>query len=393
MNARLAHRVQRLVPSPTLAVSTRAKAMTDAGYPVISLAAGEPDLPTPTVAIEAAIKALRDGETRYTPVKGIPELLNEVAHESFLARGHRHDAATEVVVTVGAKQALFNIFQVLLDDDEEVLLPQPSWVSYAPQVELAGGVGVAVEGRAEEGFFPTIEALERAVTPKTRGLVLTSPSNPTGLIATPEQVEGVSRWAVERGVMIVSDEIYRRIRFSDAPALVSPLSIVGSEHVVVIDGVSKSHCMTGWRIGWALGPAAIIGAMAKVQSHQTSNPATVSQYAALAALKHADAHVDDLVRSLEKRRNLFVPRIDSITGVTALHPQGAFYVFVDVREVLDEHEDDVAFCQALLKHQSVAVVPGSAFGSPGWLRMSIAVPTEDLEVAADRLETFVNDRI
>ena len=392
MNARLAHRVERLLPSPTLAVSSKAKAMTAAGHPVISLAAGEPDLPTPAVAVEAAMKALLDGATRYTAVKGIPELLLAIAEDSSRARGYRHDETTEVVVTVGAKQALFNLFQVLLDDGDEVLLPQPSWVSYAPQVELAGGVAVAVEGFAEEGFFPTTEALERVVTPKTRALVLTSPSNPTGLVATPEQVEAASRWAVERGLTIVSDEIYRRIRFSDAPQIVSPLSVVGPQNVVVIDGVSKSHCMTGWRIGWALGPAPIISAMTKIQSHQTSNPAAVSQYAALAALKHADAHVEDLVQSLEARRNLFVGRLGSISGVTALQPQGAFYVFVDVRDVLEDKEDDVSFCQALLEQQSVAAVPGSAFGAPGWLRMSIAVSADDLERAADRLENFVNDR-
>ena len=392
MNARLADRVERLQPSPTLAVSTKAKAMTAAGHPVISLAAGEPDLPTPAVAIEAAMKALLDGATRYTAVKGIPELRAAIAQDSARARGHQYDAATEVVVTVGAKQALYNLFQVLLEQGEEVLLPLPSWVSYAPQVELAGGVGVAVKGCADDGFFPTVEALEQTVTAKTRAVVLTSPSNPTGLVATPEQIETVSRWAVERGLMIVSDEIYRRICFSDAPKFVSPLSIVGADHVVVVDGVSKSHCMTGWRIGWALGPAAIISAMTKIQSHQTSNPTAVSQHAALAALKHGDSHVDELVQSLETRRDIFVRRLASIQGVKALYPHGAFYVFVDVRSVLHATEDDVAFCQALLEEQAVAAVPGSAFGSPGWLRMSIAVSVDELESAADRLETFVNDR-
>ena len=392
MNARLANRVARLLPSPTLAVSSKAKAMSAAGHPVISLAAGEPDLPTPTVAVEAAMKALLDGATRYTPVKGIPALCQAIADDSERARGYRHDPSREVVVTVGAKQALFNVFQVLLDQGDEVLLPLPSWVSYAPQVDLAGGVAVSVEGKPEDGFFPAIDALEAVVTDRTRALVLTSPSNPTGMVATPEQVKSASQWAAERGIMVVSDEIYRRIRFSDAPEVVSPLAFVSPEHVVVIDGVSKSHCMTGWRIGWALGPEPVISAMIKIQSHQTSNPTAVSQHAALAALRNAEEHVATLVESLEGRRDQFIDRLTQIEGLGVLRPQGAFYTFVDVGLFLAPGEDDVAFCEALLEDQAVAVVPGTAFGAPGWLRMSIAVSLEDLDVAADRLEAFVNGR-
>ncbi|MEE2834858.1 MAG: pyridoxal phosphate-dependent aminotransferase [Myxococcota bacterium] len=392
MTQHIASRAQRLQPSPTLAVSSQAKAMRAQGHPVISLAAGEPDLATPEVVIKAAQRALEAGATRYTPVKGIPKLCAAIADDSKRARQVACDPEREVIVTVGAKQALYNAFQVLLEPGDEVLLPLPSWVSYAPQVELAGGVAVPVAGRAELGFYPSIEALEQAVSDRSRLLVLTSPSNPTGLVAQPSQVEAVCHWAVSRGLTIISDEIYRRICFRDAPALLSPQTVVGTEHVVVVDGVSKSHCMTGWRIGWAVAPSSVIGAMAKLQSHQTSNAAAVAQHAAFTALLEADDHVRQLVQSLEARRDVFVPRLRSIEGLEALWPQGAFYVFADVRQALAEGEDDLAFCQGLLREQAVAAVPGSAFGAPGWLRLSLAAPQADLDAAADRIEAYLNDR-
>jgi aspartate aminotransferase len=393
MSFRLADRVARLVPSPTLAVSAKAKGMLAAGEPVISLAAGEPDLPTPSLVVEAAVQALRNGATCYTEVKGIPALRQAIAADGLRARGHRYDPDTEVLVTVGAKQALFNLFQALLNEGDEVLLPLPSWVSYAPQIELAGGCAVSVAASPEDGFFPSIESLEAARNECTRALVWASPSNPTGRVAEPEQVRAVAEWAAEHDILIISDEIYRRICFSDAPSCVSPLEFSSPQQVVIIDGVSKSHCMTGWRIGWAMGPAPLIAAMTKIQSHQTSNPTTVSQHAALAALKGCDAHVDELVASLELRRDRFCKRLAHIDGLRVLPPQGAFYVFVDLNAALLPGEDDLAFCDALLSDQAVAVVPGSAFGAPGWLRMSIALPLEDLMTAADRLQEFLEKRV
>ena len=296
------------------------------------------------------------------------------------------------MVTVGAKQALFNLFQALLDTGDEVLLPLPSWVSYGPQVELAGGVAVPVPARPEDGFFPSLESLDAACSERCRALVWTSPNNPTGRVATPAQVESVARWAVSRDILLISDEIYRRICFSDAPQWQSPLQYIDPDKAVVIDGVSKSHCMTGWRIGWAMGPAPLIAAMTKVQSHQTSNPTAVSQHASLAALLDGDAHVAALVASLETRRDQFIARLQRIEGLGVLRPQGAFYALIDISAFLLDGEDDVAFCGALLEDKAVAAVPGSAFGAPGWLRVSIAVASEDLSAAADRLETFVNGR-
>jgi aspartate aminotransferase len=375
-----------------LAVSAKAKAMLAAGEPVISLAAGEPDLPTPSLVVEAAAQALRDGATRYTPVKGIPALRQAIAVDGFRARGHRHDPEAEILVTVGAKQALFNLFQAFLNDGDEVLLPLPSWVSYAPQVELAGGRAVSVAASPEDGFFPSIESLEAARSERSRALVWTSPSNPTGRVATPEQVRAMAEWAAEHNILIISDEIYRRICFSDAPRCASPVEFAAPNQVVIIDGVSKSHCMTGWRIGWAMGPAPLIAAMTKIQSHQTSNPTTVSQHAAVVALSECDTHVDELTASLELRRDAFCERLGQIPGLSILPPQGAFYVFVDLNAVLLPDEDDLVFCDALLSDKAVAVVPGSAFGAPGWLRMSIALALEDLMSAADRLQKFLENR-
>jgi aspartate aminotransferase len=380
-------------PSATLAISARAKALAAAGEPVISLAAGEPDFETPAHVVEAASLALRNGATRYTPVAGMVSLREAIAQDSEAARG-QPVRISEVVVTAGAKQALYNLFQVLLNPGDEVLLPSPSWVSYAPQIGLAQGRAVPVACAATDRFFPSVEALEACRTPRTKVLVLNTPSNPTGLMPTHAQLTAVTRYAAEHGLWLISDEIYRRICFSDGPGFLSPAQVdgVNLERLCIVDGVSKSHAMTGWRLGWLLAPPVVAAAAARFQSHQSSNAAAVSQHAALAALTGDQTFVGEMVQALHRRRDLLLARVAAIPGLEVHRPDGAFYAFLDVRGVLNEGEDDFGFCTALLDGERLALVPGSAFCAPGFVRLSIAASDALISAACDRIERFVAER-
>jgi aspartate aminotransferase len=379
--------------SATLAISARAAALAAAGEPVISLAAGEPDFPTPSHVIEAATQALRDGATRYTPVAGMVSLREAIAADSKSGRGIESNAA-EVVVTAGAKQALYNVFQVLLNPGDEVLLPSPSWVSYAPQIGLADGRAVVVPCTAAERFFPSVEALEAVRTERSRVIVLNSPSNPTGLMPTHQQMAAVTLFAAQHGLWLISDEIYRRICFADGPGFLSPAQVDGVDldRLCIVDGVSKSHAMTGWRLGWLIAPKAIAAAVARLQGHQSSNAATVSQHAALAALTGDQTSVGEMVAALTRRRDLLIRRVAAIDGVNMVRPDGAFYALLDVRDLLLEGEDDFAFCAALLDQERLALVPGGAFMAPGFVRLSIAASDAQIAAGCDRIEAFVGRR-
>ncbi len=391
---KLAQRTNRISPSPTMAIDAMAKQMVQEGIDVIGFGVGEPDFDTPEHIKEAAVKALEQGFTKYTPAGGILELKEAVRHK--LKRDNGLDYKTnEIIITVGAKHALFNTFQVILDPGDEVIIPAPYWVSYIDQVRVSGGEAVIVETEEVHGFKLTAEQLKAAITPKTRAVVLNSPSNPTGAVYSREELEALARVVIDADILVVSDEIYEPFvydgaEFTSFPSLGPELK----ERTVLIHGVSKSHAMTGWRIGFAAGPAKLIAAMNSLQSHSTSNPTSIAQKAAVAALTGSQQPVHDMVREFARRREYLVERLRAIPGIECPMPQGAFYAFPRVSSAFGrkiggqviENSSDLA--QVLLQEAKVALVPGSAFGKEGYLRLSYATSMENLEKGMDRIEAF-----
>jgi aspartate aminotransferase len=373
--------VTGLRESATIAASTRAKALKAAGRAVIDLGAGEPDLPTPPYAIDAARRALEAGATRYTQVEGILPLRAVVAKRASAL--HRRDdsiAADDVVVTAGTKQALFNAIFSLFGPGDEVLVPTPGWTSYYEMVALARAAPVAVRGERSNHLKVTPDDLRRAATPRTRGLVLNSPCNPTGAVYSRDELVDLVALTAERGWWVVSDEIYRAIAY-DAPAT-SLLSVAPSlERLVVVDGVAKSLAMTGWRIGWSVAPRALSRKMTALQSHVTSNAATLSQHAVFGALSDPYAEgsaTAALVAEFKRRRDAALPLLRD-AGADVVEPAGAFYLYVHVAAATpDDPEPGTVFARRLLEEHDVAVVPGVAFRSPEWIRVSYAAPEEQV---------------
>ncbi len=390
---RIAARVAAIAESATLAVDTKAKALKAAGAPVIGFGAGEPDFPTPGHIVEAAAAACRDPRNhRYSPAGGLPEL-----KEAIVATTGR-DAGLEistdrVVVTNGGKHAVYNAFATLLDPGDEVLVPAPYWTTYPEPIALAGGVPVIVPTDVEAGFKVSLDQLDAARTDRTKVLLFVSPSNPSGAVYAPEQVEAIGRWAVERGIWVVTDEIYEHLtfashRFSSMPALVPELA----ERCVVVNGVAKTYAMTGWRVGWMIGPADVVKAATNLQSHETSNVANVSQRAAIAAL---EGGLDDVARmreAFERRGRRMHHLLSAIDGVTCIEPQGAFYAFPSFAALLERGEvagtpvaSTVELAEVILTEANVAVVPGEAFAAPGYFRLSFALGDDDLGEGLQRI--------
>jgi aspartate aminotransferase len=387
--------ISRLQPSATIAVSTLAKRLRAEGRDILDLSAGEPDFPTPEWISEAAIQGIRAGRTRYTPAPGLPELRNAVAQ----AAG-RHAApgwalgAESVVVTSGAKQALFNACFALFGPGDEVLVATPYWTSYPEIVTLARAEPVFVAGDPSRGFRLTPEDLERARTSRSRGLILCSPSNPTGAVYSLDELQAVAAWAREHDVVLLSDEIYRRIHFGEVEGEPAPgvfdLDPDGVGPWVVVDGVSKAFAMTGWRIGFALASPEVAVQLGALQSHTTSNAATPSQVAALEALTRteaADAAVAAMVKAFRRRRDLVVRRFrEALPHLPPVEPDGAFYLFVRIdAEFSDEVPGSEAWCAQVLERTGVAMVPGAAFGDDRYARLSYATSDEVLEEAVRRL--------
>jgi aspartate aminotransferase len=395
---KLAKRVQQLAPSPTLAITAQANALKQAGHDVIGLGVGEPDFNTPQHIIEAAKEALDKGFTKYTPSGGILPLKQAII-EKLQKDNQLSYKPNQVTVTVGAKQALFNLFQVLLDPGDEVIIPSPYWVSYLDQVHLAGGVPVIVEGKEENLFKITPEQLKDAITKRTKALIINSPSNPTGMVYTAEELQALGDVAVANDLIIVSDEIYEHLIYDEDVRHVSIASLGPElyERTIIINGVSKTYSMTGWRIGFAAGPEQIISAMTDLGSHSTSNATSIAQYAAVAALKGSQEPVEAMKAEFKKRRDYVVERINAIPGLSCLKPPGAFYAFINVREALNRSNGKYAtpddWSKALLEKALVAVVPGSAFGSKDHVRISYATSMEQLEKALDRIEKFVKEEL
>ncbi|QDP40431.1 pyridoxal phosphate-dependent aminotransferase [Radiobacillus deserti] len=387
----LANRVKTLTPSSTLAITAKAKELKLQGHDVIGLGAGEPDFNTPVHILDAAKQSMDEGMTKYTPAGGIPVLKSAII-KKLQDDQHLTYEPNQVIVTTGAKHALFTLFQVLLNPGDEVIIPTPYWVSYPEQVKLAEGTPVFVEAREENEFKITPEQLKEAITDNTKAFVLNSPSNPTGMMYTKEELEKLGEICVQHDLVIVSDEIYEKLIYTDKPHVsIAELSAQLKEQTVIINGVSKSHSMTGWRIGYAVGNAEIIKAMTNLASHSTSNPTSIAQYAALAAYDSSQEKVEEMRVAFQDRLNKLYDWISDIPGISCVKPEGAFYLFPNVQEAVANNGfssvDD--WVKALLEEEKVALVPGSGFGAPNNVRLSYAISLDQLEEAAKRIKRFV----
>jgi aspartate/methionine/tyrosine aminotransferase len=394
---RLSRRVGAITESATLAVDARAKALKAAGEPVIGFGAGEPDFPTPAHVVEAAVEACRDPRNhRYTPAGGLPELKEAIAAKTL------RDSALEVLpgqvlITNGGKHAVYNTFEALLNPGDEVLLPAPYWTTYPEPIALAGGTSVVLPSDVASGFRVSVDQLEAARTPNTKALVFVSPSNPTGAVYAPDEVRAIGEWALEHGVWVITDEIYEHLTFGDnvfssMPSLVPELA----DTCVILNGVAKTYAMTGWRVGWMIGPADLIKAATNLQSHSTSNVANVSQRAALAAVAGSLECVDEMRVAFTRRARLIHGLLNAIDGVECMEPQGAFYAFPSFEGLLGRTFGGVTpttsaeLCEVILDQAKVALVPGEAFAAPGYVRISFAVSDDDITEGIGRIADLVN---
>jgi len=382
----LADRIKAIPPSPTLSITAKAKAMKAAGIDIVSLAAGEPDFDTPEHIKEAAIKAIKEGFTKYTPVGGIPELKEAVIKFMELEYGLKYDLE-EVLVSCGGKQALYNLFQVILNPGDEVIIPAPYWVSYPPMVLLAGGKPVIIETDEKDGFKLKPEALKPHISPWTKAIIINSPSNPTGSVYTKEDLEALAEVLVDRNVWIVSDDVYHKIILKDEVrwASIATLSPEIKEKTFIVNGVSKTYSMTGWRIGFLIGNKEIIKAATKLQSQSTSNPSSIAQKAAIAALNGSQDFLTLWVDTFKKRAQRLLELLKEIPGVSCFEPEGSFYAFPCMQGYLKG--DSLKLTDYLLEKAKIAVVPGVAFGKDGCLRLSFATSLATIEEALKRMKT------
>ncbi|WP_096434908.1 pyridoxal phosphate-dependent aminotransferase [Alteribacter populi] len=386
-------RVSSITPSSTLAITAKAKSLKAEGYDVIGLGAGEPDFNTPVHIIEAAYQSMTAGHTKYTPAGGMEALKQAISNKFKSDQGLSY-GLTEIVVTSGAKHALALLFQTILNEDEEVIIPSPYWVSYPEQVKIAGGKPVVVEGQEENNFKLTPEQLEEAITENTKAMILNSPSNPTGVMYTKDELQALGNVCIRHNILIVSDEIYEKLIYDGAKhTSVAELSDELKEQTVIINGVSKSHSMTGWRIGYAAGNENIVKAMSTLASHTTSNPAVMAQYGAVAAYNDGHKSVEEMRRSFEARLDEVYESLINIPGFSCVKPQGAFYLFPNVKEavVASIYETTDDWVAALLEKEKVAVVPGSGFGSPDNIRLSYATSLDQFKEALERIKRFVKN--
>ena len=394
MSIKLSSRVQAVKPSPTLAVTARAAAMKAAGKDVVGLGAGEPDFDTPEHIKEAAIQAIRDGFTKYTDVDGTPSLKRAVIAKFKRDNGLDY-APDQVLVSVGGKQSFFNLAQALLDPGDEVIIPAPYWVSYPDMALLAGAQPVFIKTSDDQRFKITAPQLAGAITSKTRLVVINSPSNPTGMAYTADELAELAEILVEHPrIVIATDDMYEHIRWDSSAPFVNILNVRPElyDRTVVLNGVSKAYSMTGWRIGYAGGPVELIKAMKKVQSQSTSNPTSISQVAAEAALNGPQDFIRVMVTAFEERHDFVVDRLNRLPGVSCLPTDGTFYLFPSVQELIDRLDgigNDVEFAEYLIEKAGVALVPGSAFGLGGHIRLSIATSMANLEKALERIEAVV----
>jgi aspartate aminotransferase len=390
----LARRMASLEPSATLAMAAKASSMAASGIDVIDLSVGEPDFPTPPHICQAAEVAIRSGKTKYTPAAGIPDLRKAVAAD-YSRRSGLQVTPAQVVVSNGAKHSLHNAFMALLDDGDEVIVPAPYWVSYAELIKLCGGRPVLIETSIDDDFKLRPEALRAALGPRTRMLLLCSPSNPTGVVYTPDELRALADIAIEADLAVIADEIYDQLVYDGRQSPSFPTLRPGlAERTVVVAGVSKTYSMTGWRIGWTICPEPLSKAIGNLQSQETSNPCSVSQHAAVAALTGPQDCVGEMLAAFQNRRDLVAGRLLKMPGVRLPEIGGAFYAFFDIKEALSRGQSrgiDTSgqWCEALLEKEHVALVAGSAFGSEGHVRMSFAASEQKLTDGLARIERFL----
>lgn len=395
MKFQLAQRVKALTPSTTLAITAKAKSLKEEGYDVIGLGAGEPDFNTPQNIIDAAIKSMNEGHTKYTPAAGLPLLKKEIAAKLKRDQGLDYET-NQIIVTIGAKHGLYTLFQVLLDEGDEVIIPTPYWVSYPEQVKLAMGVPVYVEGLESNEFKITPEQLKEVISPKTKAVIINSPSNPTGMLYSEEELKAIGEVCLEHNILIISDEIYEKLVYGNNKHVsIATLSPEFKEATIIINGVSKSHSMTGWRIGYAAGNKDIITAMTNLASHSTSNPTTPAQYATIEAYSGSQDSVETMKVAFEERLDIIHKKLNDIPGFFCLKPKGAFYLFPNAKKAaeLTGYQNVDEFATALLEEALVAVIPGSGFGTDDYLRLSYATSLDKLETAVQRIHDFVNKKI
>nr|WP_270049516.1 pyridoxal phosphate-dependent aminotransferase [Thalassolituus pacificus] len=389
MDLQLSDRVQQIKPSPTLAVTNRAAELKAAGKDIIGLGAGEPDFDTPEHIKQAAVEAINNGFTKYTAVDGTPGLKKAIINKLQKDNGLSYEA-NQILVSCGGKQSFFNMSLALLNPGDEVVIPAPYWVSYPDMVVIAGGVPVIIETDESTRFKITAEQLQAAITPKTKLVVLNSPSNPSGVAYTGDELKALAEVLLQHpDVMIATDDMYEYIWWADF-AFENILTVCPElyDRTVVLNGVSKAYSMTGWRIGYAAGPAKLIGAMKKVQSQSTSNPTSISQVAAEAALNGGRECVLPMVSAFKERHDYVVQTLNDIPGFSCIPADGAFYAFPNVKGAMEKAgiDNDVDFAEKLLLEAGVALVPGSAFGSPGYMRLSFATSMKTLEDALNRIK-------
>ncbi len=398
MSSRLSTRVAGIAESATLAVDAKAKALQAAGRPVIGFGAGEPDFPTPDYIVAAAVEAARQPWThRYSPAAGLPALREAIAAKTARDSGYEV-SADQVLVTNGGKQAIFNALASLIDPGDEVIIQAPYWVTYPEAVRVFGGVPVPVLTDETSGYLATVDQLEAARTPRTKLVIFVSPSNPTGAVYPPDQVAAIGRWAVEHGLWVLTDEIYEHLvygdaRFSSLPTLVPE----AADRCIVVNGVAKTYAMTGWRVGWLIGPKDVVKGAINLQSHATSNVNNVAQAAALAAVSGPLDAVAAMREAFDRRRLTMVKMLNEIPGVVAPEPEGAFYAYPSVKGVLGQQirgrrpMSSIELAEVLLDEAEVAVVPGEAFGTPGYLRLSYALGDDALVEGVGRMAALLSE--
>jgi aspartate/methionine/tyrosine aminotransferase len=394
---RISARIGGIAESATLAVDAKAKALKAAGRPVIGFGAGEPDFPTPDYIVEAAVEACRDPRNhRYTPAGGLPELKQAIVDKTRRDSGYEIEPA-QVLVTNGGKQAIYEAFATILDPGDEVLLPAPYWTTYPEAIRLAGGVPVEILADETQGYKVTVDQLEAALTERTKALLFCSPSNPTGAVDSPEEVEAIGRWLVDKGLWVLTDEIYEHLTYGDTETASLPVVVPEiADRCIVVNGVAKTYAMTGWRVGWLIGPKDVVKAATNLQSHQTSNVNNVAQRAAIAALTGDLTAVAEMREAFDRRRRTIVRMLNEVPGIECPEPTGAFYAYPSVKGVLGK---DIAgrtpttsaeLAEVILDEAEVAVVPGEAFGAPGYLRLSYALGDDDLVEGVTRIQKLLS---
>ncbi|MGF1430493.1 pyridoxal phosphate-dependent aminotransferase [Kitasatospora sp. LaBMicrA B282] len=395
---RVSARIGAIAESATLAVDAKAKALKAAGRPVIGFGAGEPDFPTPDYIVEAAVAACRDPKNhRYTPAAGLPELRAAIAAKTLRDSGYQVDAS-QVLVTNGGKQAIYEAFAAILDPGDEVIVPAPYWTTYPEAIRLAGGVPVELVADETTDYKVSVEQLESVRTANTKAVLFVSPSNPTGSVYTEAETEAIGRWAVEHGLWVLTDEIYQHLVYGDAtftslPALLPELA----DKCIVVNGVAKTYAMTGWRVGWLIGPKDVVAAATNLQSHATSNVSNVAQVAALAAVSGDLTAVNEMKVAFDRRRQTIVRMLNEIEGVLCPEPKGAFYAYPSVKALLGKEirgkrpQTSGELAALILDEAEVAVVPGEAFGTPGYLRLSYALGDADLVEGISRVQKLLGE--